>query len=227
MNWLLGALSSSIGKKVVMSITGLLLCGFLVVHLAGNLLLYVGADAYDDYAHKLHQQGALLAVAEFGLLALFVAHLFLAIRTTVDWRAARKVQYAVKRSKITEGRLSAIAPEAWMFGSGAVILAFVLLHLADFRFQLRPDIVYGEKKPFEKAVTILSNPVSAGVYSVAMLLLWAHLGHGVQSAFQTLGLNHPKWRGALRCAGVLFAAALAIGFLSFPVWALFRSTGSH
>jgi succinate dehydrogenase / fumarate reductase cytochrome b subunit len=198
-----------------------------VVHLDGNLLLYVGADAYDEYAHKLHEQAALLVVAEVGLLALFVAHLYLAVRTTVDWRAARQVQYAVKRSKITEGRLSAIAPEAWMFASGAVILGFVLLHLADFRFQLRPDVDYAGKSPFEKAATILSNPVSAGVYAVAMLFLWAHLGHGVQSAFQTLGLNHPKWRGALRCAGVLFAALVALGFLSFPVWALFRSAGSH
>jgi len=224
LSWLLTALKSSLGKKLVMAVTGLLLCGFLITHLAGNLLLYVGADAYNHYAHALHEQKALLLIAELGLVALFIAHLYLALSTTRDNQKARSVGYAMKESKIPERTLaSGVAPENWMFTTGAIVLAFVLLHLADFRFELRNKSSAPEL-PFDKAVRILQDSVSAPAYVVGCLFLGIHLGHGVASAFQTLGVNHPRYNRMLHCLGVLFAIVIALGFASFPIWAKF---GKH
>src|SRR4029077_15657222 len=107
--WLVKACGSSIGKKIVMAITGLALCGFLVVHLGGNLLLYVGAEKYNHYAHTLHAQEHLLLVAEIGLLILFAGHIWLAFSTKIENDAARPVGYAMRRSKMDEGPLAAPA----------------------------------------------------------------------------------------------------------------------
>src|SRR5262249_26790687 len=126
------ALTSSVGKKFVMGITGLLLCGFLVTHLAGNLLLYVSPDAYNKYAHTLHAQGILLKVAEVILYALFVIHIFLAVRTTQENWAARGHRYFIRRSKLDAAphtNSSPLHPEAWMFTSGSIILLFLIVHV--------------------------------------------------------------------------------------------------
>src|SRR5262249_14608363 len=100
------AFSSSIGKKVVMAITGLALCGFLLIHLGGILLLSVGAEKYSHYAHTPHAQELLLLVAEVALLILFVGHIWLAFVTKMENDAARPVVYAVRRSKMDEGPLA-------------------------------------------------------------------------------------------------------------------------
>lgn len=220
MKWLVNALATSIGKKFVMGLTGLLLCGFLVVHLAGNLLLYVGADAYNHYAHSLHEQKALLLVAEIGLLLLFLAHIVLAIRLTMENRAARKSRYLVQVSKIDGQNFNKLAgADAWMFVSGSIVLGFILLHLVDFRFELRSELVYEGKEPFQKALMVLQTPLTFGVYIVGALFLGWHLSHGFASAFQSLGINHPKYNGLIRGVSLVFAIAIALGFASFPLWA--------
>ena len=101
LRWFFRLLSSSIGQKFVMGVTGLLLCGFLVAHLAGNLLLFAGAKPFNEYAHALHAQWELLAIAETGLLLLFVAHVYLAIATTIGNTQARSDQYILKQSKVS------------------------------------------------------------------------------------------------------------------------------
>ncbi len=214
-----------------MGITGLLLCGFLVIHLAGNLLLYVGAEQYNHYAHSMHSQEWLVNIAEVGLLALFAAHLFLAIRLTTENRAARQQRYELKKSK-KDDPTTDLHADSWMFISGAVVLAFLLVHLADFRFELRDldDVAYktttasGEiidKEPFDKAVALLKNPISRWVYLIGSVLLAFHLSHGFASAFQSLGMSHPKYNGLIRVAGIVFAFVVGIGFASFVVWAYY------
>lgn len=209
------ALNSSLGKKFVMGITGLLLCGFLVAHLAGNFLLYVGPQAYNEYAHALHKQAALLVVAEIGLLVLFLAHVYLAFATSQQNNRARKTDYSMKQSKIPN-RQMALRAENWMFTSGAIVLLFVLLHLADFRFELRNPAV-ATMEPYDKAVVILSDRITQVGYTVGCIILGVHLAHGVASAFQSLGLNHPRYRKAIQTFGALFAVVIALGFVSFPV----------
>ncbi len=219
MNWVTRGFSTTVGKKFVMAITGLLLCGFLVFHLAGNLLMYVGPDVYNNYAHTLHAQGPLLALAEIGLAVLFVVHICLAISTTIENKRARKTSYATKASKIPERTLS-IQNESWMFISGAIILGFLLLHLSDFAFELRPDINYEGLEPFEKAIAVLQTPLTIVGYGIGTIILGVHLGHGVASAFQSLGLTHPKYKSAIGWLGVAFAIVVALGFLSFALWGL-------
>ena len=221
LGWFFRLLSSSIGQKFVMAITGLLLCGFLVVHLEGNLLLFVSAEKYNAYAHFLHSQEELLIVAETGLFLLFVAHLYLAFATAFGNSTARVDQYAMKQSKLPRGNL-ATNPSAWMFGSGAVILGFVILHLIDMKFQARGSAFgyvdeHDPNAPYANALVVLADPISRIVYTLGVIVLGFHLSHGVPSAFQSLGLNHPKYTPLIKWGGRLFAIVIALGFASLPI----------
>ena len=218
LRWFFRLLSSSIGQKFVMGVTGLLLCGFLVTHLAGNLLLFAGAKPFNEYAHALHQQWELLAVAETGLLLLFLAHVYLAFATSYGNLLARTTQYSMKQPKVP-GRI--IGANSWMFASGAVVLAFVILHLIDLRLGLRGDVKYlaesDPEAPYVNTLAVLSNPISRLVYGVGVIVLGVHLSHGFASAFQSIGLNHPKYMPLVKVLGKIFAVAIAIGFLSIVV----------
>jgi succinate dehydrogenase / fumarate reductase, cytochrome b subunit len=130
----------------------------------------------------------------------------------MNW-SARQNAYAVRESK----RHDRIIPaENWMFTSGAVVLGFIILHLADFTFELRLKSGSPEE-PFDKALRILRDPLSAVVYTVGCFILGLHLWHGFSSALQTIGLNHPRYWKLIRCVGIVFAVVIAAGFISFPV----------
>jgi succinate dehydrogenase / fumarate reductase cytochrome b subunit len=204
-----------------MALTGLLLIAFVIIHLAGNLLLYVGFQDYNNYAHALHSKPAFVLVAEIGLLALFAAHILIAVQLTRENRSARAVGYQMRRSKQAR---TAATPSALMFVSGAILLGFILLHLADFRFHLHNPGPEGEE-PFAKALRLLQDPISAGVYFLGSLFLGWHLIHGFQSAFQSLGWNHSKYTPLVKKLGILLAVMVAIGFASFPVWAFLKKYG--
>jgi len=221
LNWLSSALTSTVGRKWVMGLTGFFLIGFSLIHLAGNLLLYVGDGAYNHYAHRLHANPSLVLVAEIILLILFGAHIFLGFQLTIANRRARPDSYAMRRSK--QGNTKA-TPSATMFVTGALILGFVLLHLADFRFHLR-NPGPSDEEPFVKALRLLQDPVTATVYFLGSLLLGWHLWHGFQSAFQSLGLRHPKYTPLIYKFGVAIALLLGLGFASFPVWAFLKKFG--
>jgi succinate dehydrogenase / fumarate reductase cytochrome b subunit len=218
LNWLRKVATSSIGKKVQMGVSGLLLCGFLVTHLGGNLLLFVpdGGKSYNDYAHALHAQKLLLPVAEMGLLVLFVWHLLLAVTTSRENAEARPTEYAVKRSKMEPGPIAQPASSV-MMGTGVVVLLFLLLHMADFRFELR-NAGSGTEEPFAKAVRLLQDPITCVGYIIGTLVLGYHVLHGFQSAFQSLGLNHPKYTPCIKKLSVAFAIVVGAGFASLPLW---------
>lgn len=276
MNWLYKAVSSSIGKKVVMAITGLALCGFLIAHLGGNLLLYKSAESYNHYADALHAQEVLLVIAEIGLLVLFLGHLYLAWATYSDNTSARPLGYAMKQTKMDQGPMAA-PPSSVMGISGMIVLLFVLLHLADFRFELRGEKIdrhaaefeLAEAKakldlsrdklnelsgstakeledaksqfrdakarvseaqvnlyratPYAKAIRLLKDPITWIVYVVGSIVLGYHCLHGFQSAFQSLGLNHPKYTPLIKSLSVLFAVVVGAGFASFPIWAILQN----
>jgi len=212
LSWLTAALRSSVGKKFVMGGTGLFLCLFLVIHLAGNLLLFAGADIYNEYAHKLHSMGALLVISEVILFAAFAAHIYLAFVTTKENREARAREYAMKQSKKEPGQIiSAVSAENTMFISGAIILAYLLLHLSDFKFELTGGGT--EEQPYDKAKLLLSELWRAIAYAAAALIVGYHVSHGFSSAFQSLGVNHPKYNGWIKCVSILFAVLVAAGFL--------------
>ena len=202
-----------------MGVTGLLLCGFLVAHLAGNLLLFMGAKPFNEYAHALHSQWELLAVAEFGLVVLFLAHVYLAVATTIGNYRARRDFYVLKQSKVP-GRI--IGANSWMFASGSVVLGFVILHLIDLRLGLRSSLHYLPEEnleaPFNNTLAALSDPISRVVYFVGAIVLGVHLSHGFASAFQSLGLNHPKYTPLIKIIGKIFGVIIAVGFASIVVF---------
>jgi succinate dehydrogenase / fumarate reductase cytochrome b subunit len=220
---LVKALSSSVGKKFVMGFTGLLLCGFLVAHLAGNLLLYIGPDAYNKYAHTLHSEPAILFGIELVLYALFVIHILLALRVSQENHSARGQGYTIKKSKLDAAphtTSSPVHPEAWMFTSGAIVLFFLIVHMLQFTWEKWPwSTTPAGEEPFDKAIRILSDKFTAGVYLVGVIILGVHLWHGFASAFQSLGITHPKYAALIKWVGVIFACVIAVGFASFVVFA--------
>ena len=210
---------TTIAQKLVVGLSGLLLVGFLITHLAGNMLLYSSSGdhkLYNDYAHVLHSN-PLLPVAEYTLLAIFLAHIVISLTLVVRNRRARPQGYAVKQSK--RGK-SAVTAHNIMHVTGLIVLAFILLHLLDFQTSVTHPHLDGEL-PAQRTIEILRSPLSASVYTLGVLLLGYHLYHGIQSGFQTLGASNPKVTPYIRALGVFLAVVFALGFASFPIWANF------
>lgn len=192
-----------------MALTGLLLCGFLVAHLAGNLLIFDSSDAFNSYAKAL-EENPLLPLAEMGLLALFALHIATGLWVWAGSRGARGGRYAVRASAGGSSWGSAT-----MIASGVLLAAFVVVHVRTFRFaEDRSDL-------YELVLEAFRSRPYALFYVAAMAALALHLSHGFQSAFQTLGASHPRLTPALRGFGWLFAAGVAAGFASIPLWAGF------
>lgn len=209
MCWLCNFLNSSIGRKMFVALAGLLLMGFLVTHLAGNLLIYAGEGAFNQYAAALEANEGLLVVAEIGLVALFLGHIVLSLWSRRQSAAARPVGYEMQVSK--GGRT---LPSRTMLISGLLTLAFLVVHIKTFKFGAKPDGL------FRLVMDWFANPLYSGFYVVAMGALCLHLSHGFQSAFQTLGVSHPKYTPLIRKAGYGLALILAAGFASLPLYGL-------
>ncbi|MEK7390203.1 MAG: succinate dehydrogenase cytochrome b subunit [Elusimicrobiota bacterium] len=202
-------LESSIGKKITVALAGVLLCGFLLAHLVGNLFLFSGEAAFNHYAELL-MENPLLPAAEIGLVFLFLMHIALSVRATWLNRAARPEGYVVYRSK------GARTPGSrTMAATGALLLVFLAVHVGTFKYQ-----VGGSKGSdlFAHVSGWFANPVYALFYILALGGLGLHLSHGAQSALQTFGLNHPRYTPALKKAGLAFAALVFLGFASMPLY---------
>lgn len=218
MTSLLAVLRSSLGKKYVMGLTGLFLCLFLLIHLGGNILLFVGAPAYNEYAHKLHSMPAFLIFSEVLLYGALLLHLYLAVATWLENNNARgPVGYSQRKTKIYH-RILGIQPESMMFFTGAVMLAFMVVHVADFKFEIAWKDRIGEMEPFDKAGVILGDMTRKVIYVIGSLFVGVHVSHGFRSAFQSLGINHPKYNKLIDRSSIAFALIVAIGFASFPIW---------
>ena len=221
------ALCSSVGQKFLMAISGLSLCGFLVMHLAGNLQLFVGEEVFNAYAEKLHSLGPILVAAEIGLFATFALHIGLALSTASMNRLARRFDYEMKQSKQGLSVLPSGGASAWMMVTGVLIAFFLVVHIIDMKLKRGFDVDYSAAmvdgvpaNEFQAVRAVLSHPVHAGIYLVCLAALGIHLSHGVRSALQTLGFNHRNWNFLFRAAGLVFAWLIAGGFMSLVVWAL-------
>ena len=205
--------TTSIAKKQLVALTGLALVGFLFTHLAGNLLMYKGAKAFDSYAEFLESQ-PLLPLAEAGLAVVFLAHIFLGLKVTLEnWRA-RPTRYEVEAT--AGGRTPG---SSTMRYSGTMTLVFLVVHITTFKI-LRPE---GPGESLWGWILFnFKHPVYMAFYVLAMVSLGLHMSHGIKSAFQTLGLQHPRYTPFIERAGLAVSLALAAGFGSLPVWAFMR-----
>ena len=208
MNWITGTLGSSIGKKLMMAITGFSFCGFLAAHLAGNLTIYGGKDAFNGYAAHLHALGPLLTVAEIVMLTFFLVHVITGLILFLGNLKARPVRYAVNKS--AGGRTFGSATMPY---TGAILLAFIIFHLMNFHFVDKTNTTI-----FNIVSDAFSNTGYVMIYIVAMVAAAIHVSHGFWSAFQTVGANHPTTMPLIRTLSIAFAVVVGIGFGFLPVY---------
>lgn len=207
----------SIDKKAIMAVTGLMLIGFVAMHLLGNLTVYFGPGGINAYAAVLERLGELLWVARAGLIAAVILHIVMAVLLTRENRSARPVDYAVKRSLHTTYAARTMAV------SGVLLAVFVVYHLLHFTFRLtHPEISHftdaaGRRDVYRMVVLSFQDPYLTGGYVAAMALLCSHLSHGIGSFLQSLGLNDERFLPAATNLGRFISAALFVGYASIPV----------
>ncbi|MEO5798240.1 MAG: succinate dehydrogenase cytochrome b subunit [Gemmatimonadales bacterium] len=213
MNRIIALWQTAVGKKVAMAVTGLALVLFLISHMISNVLVFENPQHLDDYGAWLRSFGPLLWVARLGLLAAVSIHIAAAWQLTRMARAARPADY--NRHEL---RVSSYAARTMRWG-GVLLLAFIVFHIFHLTLgTLHPDFVEGAVSRNLKS-GLAVKPVAA-FYALAMIFLGLHLGHGIWSVFQTLGLNHPAWNASRKVIAVTLAVLVAGGLLSIPVAAL-------
>jgi succinate dehydrogenase / fumarate reductase cytochrome b subunit len=209
MNWFITIGSSSIGKKMLMALTGLFFCVFLFTHLIGNLMIYGGKTAFNTYSVKLHTLGFLINIIEMGLLLCAIVHVSLGIILYYqNWRA-RPVGYV--KNKNAGGRTLSSATMPY---TGLYLLIFVIIHLINFHFSNRTE----DGGIYQVVSSMFSNPAYAVYYLFSMIVAAFHIKHGIWSAFQTLGINHPKYMPLIKNVSFMFSIITAIGFGSIPLF---------
>lgn len=222
MNWFSRFLTSSIGKKLLMSLTGLFLISFLVIHLIGNLQLLIndGGEKFNVYA-KFMTTNPIIKTTSYLLYFSILLH---AIQGLLLWRqnvTARGQGYAVKVTKSVNTSAKFSSNMGWL---GTIILIFILIHLYQFWLQMKlgnlPMATYeGEEyKDLYAIVSVAYENIFYVIFYVASMAIIAfHLWHGFQSAFQTLGLNHRKYTPFIQGIGKVIAVVIPIGFAIIPI----------
>lgn len=213
--------TSSIGKKVIMAVTGLILVGFIIGHLLGNLQIFAPPEVINAYAYYLHSLGPILWVVRLFLLVAVVLHIWAAVSLTIENRRARPDKYLKKQ------RVRASYASLTMRSSGFIVLAFILFHLAHYTFQvINPgyrEMVYTLESGIEvqnvhaMMVAGFQNIWVSGFYIIAIGVLSVHLRHGVTSLFQSLGLRNENWAPLLEGAALVFAILYFLGNAAIPL----------
>ncbi len=212
---------ASIGKKVVMAATGVVLFGYLVGHLAGNMQVYLGQEQMDKYAAFLHSMPPLLWGVRVLLLVCVVMHIVASIQLARLKQEARPERYAKKQA------IGSSYASRTMMWSGPIIAAFVIYHILDLTTGAANTMQYRELHAYENLVYSFRRiPVSA-FYIFAMLLLGTHLYHGLWSMFQSLGFSHPRYTPLVKRAAAWVAILLGAGFISIPIAVMTGLVGSN
>ena len=209
--------SSSVGTKLVIGLTGLALVLYMVLHLAGNAIVFFGPEMFNAYSHQLISN-PLIIPAEIGLLLVFLIHIY---KTIVMWRrnkAARPVPYQKKELAGHTSRKSLAS--STMVASGLLILIFVVIHVKQFKFGSFYLAAGSEsiRDLYRTEVEVFRQPLWVVLYVLAPLLVGLHLRHGISSAFQSIGAEHPRYTRRLVAAGIVVAIVIGVGLAVIPVW---------
>ena len=201
---------STIGKKVIMALTGAILFGFLIGHMLGNLQVFLGREVMNHYAETLHGNLLLLWGVRILLLVSVLLHSWAAVQLTAVKAAARPVAY------VKTANVKATTGSRTMMLSGPVIALFVIGHLLHLTTgTIHPQFV--ELHAYENVVNAFSNPIASGLYIVAMILVGFHLSHGIWSMFQSIGFSHPRYTPLIKKFSGIFAWVLVAGFIAVPI----------
>jgi succinate dehydrogenase / fumarate reductase cytochrome b subunit len=198
MNWYLFILGSSVGKKMLMAVTGLCLMGFLAVHLLGNVMAFGGAEAFNGYAAKLHSLQPYMTVFNIGLATLGLVHIVVSVILFFENLKARPTRYKVYKNP--GGRT--IGSNTMPY-TGVLILIFVIFHLLKFTM-----------------AATFANPLWVVMYVVAMVIVAVHISHGFWSLFQTFGINNPRYMPLIMKLGLVVTLVFGIGFGILPIYLL-------
>ncbi len=210
MNWVMRTLSTSVGKKQLMAVTGLLFLLFLTTHLLGNLSLYGGRGPFVAYAEHLHALGKLLVAGELIMALALIIHVTTAVFLFLENRRARPVKYAVDKSGGGGRTLSSRT----MPSTGLLILAFIGVHLGTFSHHI---VDQSTRNIFQIAADVFSHKGFLAIYLIGVIIVAFHVRHGLWSAFQTVGANHPKYTPFIQKLSIIFAVIVALGFGSLPL----------
>ena len=210
MNGYLFIIGSSVGKKILMAVTGLGLVGFLAVHLLGNLMAFAGAEAFNGYAAKLHSLQPYLSVFNLGLATLGLVHIVVGTILFFENLKARPIRYNVYKNP--GGRT--IGSNTMPY-SGVLILIFVIFHLLKFTF-----VDKSVTPIYQQMAATFANPLWVIFYVAAMVIVAVHISHGFWSLFQTFGLNNPRYMPLIMKLGLAATFAFGIGFGILPVYLL-------
>lgn len=214
---------NSVGKKFVMALTGLAMMIFLIEHLAGNLLLFnQNPDPFNEYSHFLIGFGWILIVAELVLITILLFHMYSGITIALGKIKARPENY--RKSGNAGGPSKKTFSSTTMIYSGLLTFVFLLIHLKTFKFgPYYTTTVDGvEMRDLHRLVMeVFQSPIYVVWYVGALLFLGFHLRHGFWSAFQSMGVSHPRYTPIIYSVGIFLAVVLAAGFIGIPVWIFF------
>jgi succinate dehydrogenase / fumarate reductase cytochrome b subunit len=201
---------TTIGKKAVMAVSGVVLAGFVVAHLLGNLQIFIGPDRFNGYARALKALPELLWVVRITLIVSVTLHIWSSIQLAVVKGEARPLGYVRNKS------IASSYASRTMYMSGPIVAAFIIYHLMQFTFGVG-GTPYMESDPYGNVINGFRVPAVSLFYIIAMGLLCLHLRHGLSSMVQTLGLDHPRYTPRLKALAVIVATLIFFGFVSIPI----------
>lgn len=209
-------LGSLIATKLIIGGTGVLLFLYLILHIAGNLLVFLGPDLFNRYSHALISNPLVVPI-EIGLLAIFLIHLFKTVRMTFQSQHARPSKYVKK--EWAGGTSQKSVASSSMILTGLALLIFVPIHVLTFKYGTHYDFGNGVRDLYRLEMENFSSPITVSLYVLAMVLVGLHLWHGVGSSFQSLGLSGPRFTPLIRRIGKVCAVIIAGGFIFIALWA--------
>jgi succinate dehydrogenase / fumarate reductase, cytochrome b subunit len=214
------AFSSSVGSKLLIGLTGLALFLYMVLHLVGNVIIFFGPELFNEYSHRLISNPLIIPI-EIGLLLLFLLHIYKTIRMWMQNQAARPVRYHRKEPAGHSSRKSLAS--STMIASGMFLMVFVVIHVKQFKFGSYYLAAGSEtvRDLYRTEIEVFQQPFWVLLYVVATLLVGLHLRHGFSSAFQSLGLDHPRYTKRLVALGIAFALLIGVGLAVIPIWVYF------
>ena len=222
MNNLSAIAMSTVGRKILNGLTGLLLCIYILVHMAANTLIMCNPTAFNLYAHFLMSLGSLLIVIEILLLAVFVLHALTAI--TVWWSKQKARPDKYKKVTGAGGTSRKTFSSITMIYGGVIMIVFLVWHVATMKYGSHAVFVHNGKEMLDLYHTVVEQFTQGWVvifYEIVMITVGFHLWHGFWSAFQSLGMNHPKYTPIINAVGYVFAIVIAAGFLAVPPYIYF------
>ena len=226
MSWFTDTFGSTIGRKLLMSLTGLFLIIFLTVHLLGNLAIFNndGGLAFNAYAVFMGHN-PLIKVVSYALYISILAHAIIAVWLWINNKIARPVGYAVSNAN----QNSTWASRSMML-LGSLVFIYIFIHLKDFWWYYKMGGNYqfsidanGNRDLYELVFKQFHSPITLTIYLLGLIALSIHLWHGFESAFQTLGLQHQRYTPAIKLVGKLFAIIVPVGFAAMPIYVYFFS----